>query len=147
MTSKTHRAIGVMGGALEGLYNINNPIDAFINFIIILISSTLPDIDIKLGIKHRRATHSLLCTFIITLITYFIYPKAAAPFLIGYSLHIIADSLTISGVQFFYPYNKFFALKLFATGSDIDIALRYICNAITFFVFFYPLVKSLLSIS
>jgi inner membrane protein len=85
-----------------------------------LIAALLPDIDskhskfgkkisfrpIQIFLKHRGILHSFLFLFFITLLLFFFFPVLALPFLLGYGLHLVSDSLTISGVRLFYPWGK-----------------------------------------
>ena len=84
--------------------------------------------------KHRTITHSIFGMLIWFLllqgISYTIlininiteYLSTMIPlfqfcFMLGYASHIVSDIFTPMGVQLFYPYNKFFSLKLFKSGG------------------------------
>ncbi len=85
-----------------------------------LVASFLPDIDcgfstlgknfsVKfLGFltKHRGFIHSITIGAIISILLAMVIPVAALGFFLGYSLHILADSFTVSGVEPFWPYKK-----------------------------------------
>jgi membrane-bound metal-dependent hydrolase YbcI (DUF457 family) len=95
---------------------------------IALISTIMPDLDLhfKSIIGHRGVMHSLTFAFIlfILLIPLLSFTLALA-FLLGYSLHLFGDVLTISGVPLFWPYEKRTGLKLFATGSFFETIVFY----------------------
>lgn len=132
MLKKTHMSIGLAGGVLAGLFTLSNPFTTFINYITVLLSSTLPDIDIDLGIKHRGITHSVLFGSILSIVIFLIYPPIVRPFLIGFGLHIIADSFTNTGVQLLYPIKSKISVRLFDTKDPIEYAIQGICYVIIF---------------
>ncbi|MCR3759735.1 metal-dependent hydrolase [Clostridium felsineum] len=70
--------------------------------------------------KHRSFTHSILGLFIFTLGFYLIVGNAALYFAVGFVSHMLADTLTNSGIGVFYPIKTKIALKLVHTGSMID---------------------------
>ncbi|MCD6503062.1 MAG: metal-dependent hydrolase [Euryarchaeota archaeon] len=97
--------------------------------ILVGLASLVPDIDhprskiskalrlekIGMMVEHRGIFHSIYALLIVSLSTYFIvyylgYPEKAFEmgFLvaIGYSSHMISDSLTPSGICWFYPRGK-----------------------------------------
>ncbi len=92
----------------------------FIFVSIAIISSVIPDVDIKTSfigkykifrplqifVTHRGFFHSFL--FMALLLTFFLsfYPVGAFAFFIGYGSHLLADSFTVDGVQLFYPLEK-----------------------------------------
>jgi len=105
-----------------------------ISFVTIaLASSIIPDVDIKnskIGkykifrplqffTKHRGFFHCLL--FMCFLILFFLnfYPAGAFAFFLGYSSHLVMDSITPEGVQFFYPYKKRISGRI-KTGGRIE---------------------------
>jgi inner membrane protein len=84
--------------------------------------------------NHRTITHSVLGMFVwfvllqglsyLALVNFNItehlsqmIPLFQFCFMLGYISHIMSDIFTPKGVQLFYPYNKFFSLKLFKTGG------------------------------
>ncbi|KNZ70365.1 Inner membrane protein YdjM [Thermincola ferriacetica] len=76
---------------------------------------------------HRGMTHSLLGLAITSTAAWYIQDAVGIwqrwgvnilpAFVLGYSLHLLADALTNSGVPLLYPYRKRFALPWFNTGS------------------------------
>ena len=56
--------------------------------------------------KHRGILHSFtFCIFVSLLFSIFL-PILAFPFFLGYSVHLLSDSLTIEGIQPFWPYKR-----------------------------------------
>ena len=135
---KTHMSIGLAAGTLSGLFILSNPYITFINFIAVMFSSTLPDIDIDLGIKHRGLTHSVLFGVILSVIIFNIYPPLIRPFIIGFGLHILADSFTNTGVQLLYPIESKISVRLFNTKDPIENVIQSVCYSIVVIsIFFY----------
>lgn len=102
-----------------------NYIDNKIIFIsIALFSSLIPDIDsreslfgknkiflpFQLFSRHRGFLHSFSFLFLIFLVNIFFISfwnyDLFFGFIIGFSSHLIADTLTIQGIAFFYPLSK-----------------------------------------
>lgn len=137
MTYKTHHTIALLGGALAGQYDINDSLNSFIKFIIILLTSTLPDIDISLGIKHRGLTHSLICFLLLSFIMLILYPVGFVPFIIGYGTHILADSFNTSGIQLLYPNRGKYGIKLLPYRSEVENYIYIFCNSCLFIYVFY----------
>lgn len=85
---------------------------------VFLLSSLLPDIDTpfsKIGkikifrllnffTKHRGIFHSFIFVISISILLIFFENSIWLAFLLGYSSHLILDSLTIQGVRLFYPF-------------------------------------------
>lgn len=104
------------------------------------LGALLPDIDhpqswagrkmrvvsvpLALIVGHRGITHSALaiaaCALLLTLLG---TGWLAAPVVIGYLSHLLADSLTPSGVPLLWPNKRRFTLNLCRTGSIIEITL------------------------
>ncbi|MGE5478674.1 MAG: metal-dependent hydrolase [Bacteroidales bacterium] len=105
-----------------------------------VLGALLPDIDhpqswagrklriisvpLALVVGHRGITHSALavagCLAAMVLLG---TGWMAAPIAIGYLSHLLADSLTPSGVPFLWPSRRRFTLNVCETGSFIEIAL------------------------
>lgn len=127
MMGKTHKLIGITTGSLLGVFNFS--LEAIAGVFIVWVTSTMPDWDIKLGMKHRRFTHSLLCFGILELLAYLIWEPMMIFVLIGYGGHMLADSFTKSGIALLYPYKKMIGFKLISTESDWDYFILLCCIA------------------
>ena len=117
MTTKTHMSVGVavaMAIIMTSSYNI-------VYVIIACMGAIAPDFDIKLGIKHRTWTHSILLLGLTTWLFSTINLEIAIFWAIGYATHLIIDSFTKRGVPFFYPIiKKKIGFKLCTTGKTAD---------------------------
>ena len=105
-----------------------------------VLGSLLPDIDhpqswagrkmrvisvlLSALVGHRGVTHSALAILACGLLLGMAGPHAtAAPLLVGYLSHLLADSLTPSGVPLLWPNRHRFSLNLCRTGSVTEIVL------------------------
>ncbi len=70
-------------------------------------------------LPHRGITHSLL-----GMMAGWLAVKALgwpqAPFVIGYSVHLLEDMLTPSGIPLFYPWQERMRVPLIKTGGVVD---------------------------
>lgn len=120
MTTKTHITTGF--ACSLPFFNSNN-----ITLIsLVIVGSILPDIDIKMGIKHRGFTHSLPCFFILSYGLFLRDYEVGLFFSIGYISHLFLDFLTQKGIQLFFPFNKRFGIKILKTNGLVDHIIRYI---------------------
>ncbi len=127
MTRHTHLLIG---SAITIPLVFYNPVT-----IVGLIGAYIPDIDIKLHIKHRTITHSILMLVITTLIISKLNLLIAFSWGLNYLSHLLLDSLTVMGVPFLYPFSKKkYGLKLFKTGKYQEFIFQTL--AIVFILFF-----------
>ena len=86
--------------------------------VVALIATFIPDIDTKFSklgkkrifrplqffVSHRGFFHSFIFLGLITLIFALLLSKIIFAFVLGYGLHLLADSLTIQGIRPFYPF-------------------------------------------
>jgi len=104
-------------GAGITIYLIDPSIGDFFPILLVaIISSNIPDIDLKF--KHRRLLHNVFAPVVISIIiNYFLtnydFPvisqlknKIIASFLVGYYSHLFLDSLTYRGIDLFWPLQK-----------------------------------------
>jgi inner membrane protein len=81
-----------------------------------VLGSILPDLDLKLGIKHRTITHWLIWPVLIWFLLPALFPRAVA---LGWFLHLVADCLTVEGLAPFWPIR--WRLRGFIrTGSTLE---------------------------
>jgi inner membrane protein len=116
MMFRTHLAMGILFALFFLPY-----MDYKILFLFaVIISSIIPDVDLlnskvgksiffrplQLFVKHRGLLHSLTFCIVVGILLSFTYPMLAFPFFLGYSSHIILDSLTVEGIRPFWPMKK-----------------------------------------
>ncbi|MFP4424332.1 MAG: metal-dependent hydrolase [Candidatus Woesearchaeota archaeon] len=87
--------------------------------LVALLASLLPDIDtaesklgrrtkylswlLKFGLEHRGPIHSFLFMIICAAILQLYIPAFVLPFILGYTSHLILDSLNYKGTRPFWP--------------------------------------------
>ena len=120
MLALTHAVLGcclVVGIIKLDLFNTLNQSHILIAT---AIGSILPDDDL---LKSIVDTHSLAVVSVISgilfVIAIFLHGSGliTVAFLIGYIFHLIADSFTIAGVRWFYPFSEFTTSSRIKTGS------------------------------
>lgn len=147
MTYKSHVAFALViatpiSALLVNMQIIPSP-GLFVAFFLTIVISTLaPDLDHDKSVlsqilpwlskficrytEHRGFTHKPIAVITSTLIIYALsykIPLLATAWFIGYSLHIIADGMTISGIQNFYKNNTFYSIPKsfrFRSGNSVD---------------------------
>jgi len=126
MTRKTHICVGLA---------VTLPLLPVFHFYAItgMVGATLADIDVKLGIKHRWSTHSLLALILATMGVMLINFNIGAILGINYLIHLILDSCTVTGVPLLYPFRtKYYGPKLIKTGDPIDLFICLLAIVIIF---------------
>jgi len=129
MQLRTHLAIGIFFVLMLANYFDNKWI-----FILMVIAGTIfPDLDssysafgkflvfrpFQFFIKHRGVFHSFTFAVLSSALIYFFWKTLAFGFFLGYSVHLIADCFTYSGVRIFWPLD--FKVKGFLkTGGVVD---------------------------
>ncbi len=125
----------------------------FIFLSVALIATLIPDIDTKFSklgkkkvlrplqffVSHRGFFHSFVFLGLIILLFSLFLPNLIIPFLLGFGLHLLADSLTIRGIQPFYPF-KLRLRGIIKTGGRIEtviFVLFLIGNLYLIFVKFF----------
>ena len=111
-------------------------------FSLLLISAGLPDIDnpkskfgrkikiiswiVNLLFKHRGIFHSLFFVFGISFLGFWFFGEVVFwGLFLGSLSHLVADSFTLNGISFFYPF-KFFTLKGFVkTNGKLEFVIFY----------------------
>lgn len=132
MMRRTHAATGLASGF--GLAHLqHDPLALGIALALATqIAAVLPDQDLRLGLKHRGATHSLLALLLIGGAAWYVDPRLALPIAVGYSSHLILDMLTIWGIPVLWPVQKRFRLAKLRTGGGFDhlLCIAALCGAI-----------------
>ena len=115
MLTRTHLAISFLFVIL--LLDFVNEKVLGIFVIGVFIGTLIPDLDNKFSkvgrkkmfrpiqffIKHREGFHSLLFLFLLTIVSFLIFNKVFYGFILGFSLHLLADCFTKRGLTVFYP--------------------------------------------
>lgn len=78
---------------------------------------------------HRGLTHTLLALAAVSAVTlYFLPLHTALAFIAGYSSHLLADSLTRSGVPLVWPLlDHRYGLKVLKTGGLFEGLINLVC--------------------
>jgi len=119
MMGRTHLVIALFFGLLF-LGSMGNLQNKIIFSIVVLIAAVLPDIDstnskvgrykvlrfLQVFVRHRGMMHSFTICIIISVLFAIFAPLLAFPFFLGYGLHLLADSMTLEGIQPFWPSSK-----------------------------------------
>ena len=120
----------------------------FIFLIVAVLATYIPDIDSKFSkignrkilrilqffIKHRGMIHSFSFLLLITLFFVLFFPILAFGFFLGYGLHLLADSFTITGITPFYPYKKKISGKVRTGGkSETSVLVLFIVADLVLF--------------
>jgi len=137
MMYRTHLAFGLLGAAL--LYPLFS-IKWYVYFPLAALGSLLPDgdhpnsyIGRRLGIfskllnflaGHRGVMHSIWVPLLIGILIWTSIGKQfAIPLVLGYMSHLISDSLTVQGINFIHPFNKFHIAGFIRTGGTMEMIL------------------------
>jgi len=130
MLIRTHLAI-----TLCAILILISKVEHQVIFVIVaLVATFLPDIDTaysKLGknkifrplqffVKHRGIVHSFLLLILIALFFSMFFPTLALGFFLGYGLHLLTDSFTVTGIQPFYPLKEKISGRI-KTGKRSEI--------------------------
>ena len=119
---------------------------------IVLIASAIPDIDSrfsKIGkkktfrilqffVKHRGIIHSFTFLLIVGLVFLYFSSKMFWPFFLGYTSHLLIDSITRQGIRPFYPLD--FKIKgIVKTGKRFETFIFVIFLVVDLFLVFEKL--------
>jgi membrane-bound metal-dependent hydrolase YbcI (DUF457 family) len=114
MLIKTHMAFAFLM-ILLFIEQVNNK---FTFVLMVLVATALPDLDsgfssfgrhlifrpLQFFVKHRGILHSFTFAVVASFILAIFWPVASLGFFVGYSVHLICDSFTKTGVQPFWPF-------------------------------------------
>lgn len=115
-------------------------------FVLILLSSALsvlPDIDLRLEMKHRRYTHNLLAAVLVSMFVGFLTDHVRLGFwigfmacLLGFLCHIVGDLLTYLSFPPLWPIVKReVSLKLFKSDDKAVNSLFMFMGALSLLLF------------
>ncbi len=133
---------------------ISNPI---VFLVVSIFATAIPDIDnrfSKIGhykisrifnffVRHRGITHSFTFLTVISLLIFLFFKDIFFAFILGYSLHLLADGFTLSGIRPFYPLKWKIKGRL-KTGGFTEIFIfvaLFLINLILLFSKIYLIVK------
>lgn len=155
----THLAIGLLVYAF--FIKLGLLPDNQLTLVLVLLGAILPDIDhprsfiAQLGYwsrtgsrmiswaGHRGVAHTIWAVILVFFIVYLIFPElglgmnAMLAVTLGYFSHLVADSLTVEGVAWFYPYSSKRASGPVRTGGFLE-TLIFIASILFIVVLMYP---------
>ena len=155
MLFKTHLTFGVFIITLlyiffPSILSTHNLFSQIIFCIILLASTSLPDIDTKdskisrkipilpsilsIFTTHRGIIHSIYPVIILSAILYPYNSFYTLAFIIGYLSHLILDALTLQGINFLHPFTQFHIKGFIKTGSILELILFISLIAISAFL-------------
>ena len=110
MMKKTHLAVGI-AATLPFITRSN-----ILLIPIALAGSVAADCDYKIGMKHRKITHTLLALSISSATLSIFKLNLGILWGLNYSTHLLLDSVTSKGIPLLYPVSKKnYGVKLFKT--------------------------------
>ena len=150
---RTHLAFSLLIALL--IITFFNIQDKIYFMIILVLASSFPDIDsdkskigrrfpifsklINLFFGHRGIFHSIFPPLILLFtFWYFDLFYIGLAIFIGYLTHLIADSITLEGINFLYPFSSFRIKGLIRTGSLVE-SLLFLMLIIINSLFIYKL--------
>lgn len=131
---------------------VNNKI---IFIMMVVIATIIPDLDTRfskfgrknpltfiLGFftKHRGVMHSLTFAIILSVLLALWLPIASFGFFLGYSVHLLCDSMTKKGIRPFWPSKKTFSGFL-QTGGKIETGVFVTFVVLDFLLVIFYLIK------
>ncbi|RLE39226.1 hypothetical protein DRJ17_01750 [Candidatus Woesearchaeota archaeon] len=134
MNWKTHIAFGLFAALVSFRLFKMNWLMTGIFFVVVTIATLMPDIDkpeskfgrrtgilskiVSLLFGHRGIMHSVwLLVAIPAVLWLFINRIIAWAFFIGYGAHLLSDSLTLMGVNWFHPFRFLRTHGMIETGT------------------------------
>ena len=144
MLSRTHISITIFFVFLL-LPFVPNKIIFFASAV---FATFLPDLDSKTSkfgrekifrplqffLKHRGILHSFSSLIFFSVLIEIYFPLVFLGFILGYSSHLLADSLTVRGIVPFFPFSKFRLSFIIRTGKKLEKIIYWL--TFTFDVFF-----------
>lgn len=118
---------------------------------LVSIGSLLPDADYtysKLGkynpfaplMKHRGMFHTILGCLLFKYVALGFGIDTWYPLVFGYISHLLADTLTATGIMWAFPFNKkYYSFKLCKTGDVTELFIFFICVSYLFTEYQIPM--------
>ncbi|MEM4230460.1 MAG: metal-dependent hydrolase [Candidatus Pacearchaeota archaeon] len=152
MMRKTHLALIIFLILIFVPY-VNNKI---LFSIFAFFAALLPDIDseysavgrhwflrpLQFFIKHRGILHSLSFCILISILLSLFLPVLAFPVFLGYSTHLLFDSITLEGIQPFWPLKKR-SDGFIKTNSHTEEAIFFTLVFVNFLIVLSRILKTL----
>ena len=120
--------------------------------IMVLVATAVPDFDNKKSswgrhiifrpgqffTKHRGMIHSFTTAVVLSVIIAVFWPVLSLGFFVGFSVHLITDSFTKSGIKPFWPLKVKSCGPLHTGGRSEEVMFLFliVVNIILFFVLF-----------
>lgn len=130
---------------MSSLFYLMNLSGVEINRILIISSvlSSLPDIDLRLELPHRKVTHNVFFGLIISLVAGYLasylgfsFRVVTFSFLIAFTTHLLCDLLTKMPFRPLYPFVKTpVALRLFRSSSNVVNTLFLVLGVVAYYVY------------
>lgn len=141
MMSKTHLALGILLGLV--IIDYLGPESPIIFAGVLVFASVLPDIDvpksnvgkafrplswiISLLFGHRGLMHTIFPPLIFGLVIWALgYMSVAVAFTAGYTLHLVADAITLQGLMPLFPLSKKRISCLIKTGGITEFIVLFL---------------------
>lgn len=132
MMKRTHMFAGA--AATVPFISTNN----ILFFSIFIVGSFIPDWDYKIGLKHRRITHTALALLVTTTLFSIYNLQLGLLWGFNYGMHLLLDSLTVTRIPVLYPIkDKNYSFKLFKTRSSEDMFICLIRIYLISYLFLY----------
>jgi len=120
------------------------------------LTSLIPDIDTEFSTlgkykvmrilqfftKHRGMIHSFSFCIVISFILSLFFPVLAFPVFLGYGVHLLSDSITLEGIQPFWPLRRR-AGGFIRTNSSLEHAIFLSFVLVNFLIIFSRVLKIL----
>lgn len=106
-------------------------------FFVIIIAAILPDVDAqkipRFFLKHRGCLHSFTAAIALFALLYSFSREFAFASFLGYSSHLLADSLTVQGINPIWPFHA--RIRGFIkTGSPLEKILMFFIFVLIIFL-------------
>lgn len=144
MTGRSHQLIAA-NAAYFGMLPMQAGVATTASVVLVAVAtSRLPDIDFRLGIKHRTVTHYALTAVLVTAVLGLAVAMTVGMgagmivtlgLIFGYGSHLVSDACTLSGVPLFGPFNRT-DVHLLPRGFRLrtDGMIEHFCLAAALFV-------------
>jgi|GEM_PF-2309442 len=127
MLGSTHLLFSLLLGSFWFNFSAPESLLAKIAFAaFLLIGTFLPDIDIKLPVKHRGIFHTIWPIVLILVLNAIFsdyLPFSIAALALGYGIHVATDAMTPYGIAPLWPFHKQRIKGPVRTGSLLELGI------------------------